>query len=91
MKRDPHRRTTKLGAFIKRVTVRGLVVKLNGAGIQVTQSAVYCWLSGQSIPRLPVAMAIEQLSDGAVRIHEIMQHRQAMMARKGNGTVQQRT
>jgi hypothetical protein len=82
-RRETRRWRTRFGSWVERVTVAGIQRELESAGHPVTGSAVYNWLSGETAPRLKVAVSLARISQGAVSLDDILAHREEV--RDGNG------
>jgi hypothetical protein len=74
MRRDPRRWRTHFGAWVSQTTVPGVVVALQREGYPVTRTAVYGWLSGQVMPRVPVVLALVRVSRGKLTHGMIAAH-----------------
>ena len=67
---------TKFASFVGEVTVGSLIEGLQREGIVTTQKAVYHWIAGRTVPRLPTAVALVRVSAGRLTLEDIAQHRQ---------------
>lgn len=66
--------STTFGCWVRSYGVRRLSTSLSSQKLPVSVSGVHEWLAGRSTPRLQTAVAIERLSDGAVRVEDICVH-----------------
>lgn len=75
MRRAPRRWTTPLGRWVTGYGVTRLARDLSHRGQPVTTHAVYQWIAGVTAPRPDRAVAIVELSSGAVGIADIYAQR----------------
>ena len=80
MRRNDPRWRTPFGSWLSRHTVAALQTDLGRAGQPVTRAAVYQWVAGVTVPRLPCAAAIVTIARGALTLEDLAQHR-ALVAR----------
>lgn len=77
---------TKFGRWVERKTVNGVRAQLNAEGHPLSSAAVYNWVLGAAIPRADVAHTLERISNGRVRLADIIEHRRAVRNGAGNAT-----
>jgi len=69
---------TSFGAWVARTTVPGVLDALKREGHPLTRKAVYSWLLGRTVPRLPVACALVKASRGRLTLDSIAAHAEAV-------------
>src|SRR5262245_16172151 len=75
MRRADGRWSTRFGAWVSSVTVAGVLRGLHTRGHPLTKQAVYQWVSGATLPRLPIATALVDLSRGRITVADMLEHR----------------
>lgn len=75
---------TKFGRWVERNTVNGVRAQLNAEGHPLSNAAVYNWVLANAIPRADVALTLERISNGKVKLADIIEHRRAVRDGAGN-------
>jgi DNA-binding XRE family transcriptional regulator len=87
MRRDLRYWKTPFARWVSRFTVNRLTRELSSRGCPATRQTVYHWLAGRHVPRPQTAIAIASLSQGAVRVGQIYQHREVISGDSRMGSV----
>ena len=66
---------TPFGRWIGAVSVQRVVAGLTVAGCPIGTTAVYHWIAGRRVPRLPHALALARLSAGRLAVEDVLEHR----------------
>lgn len=78
---------TKFGAWVATYGVMALVHALREHGHDITDSAIYYWLRGETVPRPRAAYELVLLSKGDLTLDDIYSHQRSM--KEINNPVQQ--
>lgn len=91
MEREPLRWQTHLGQWVADLTPSRVALELRGAGLPVTESAVYKWVAGQHAPRPDIALRIVEISGGRLSVADVYLQRAevAGLQHRTGGHVQQ--
>lgn len=73
---------TKFGAWVHDYTVLDLLADLRDRKNEVTYSAVYYWLRGETVPRPQIALCLVEIADGALSLDDVYAHAGEMKSRK---------
>lgn len=77
------RETTEFGSWLKGYGVTKAVDGLRGLGHSVSKQAVHQWLNGETAPKPQHALALHELSGGAMPIEKIYRHRDQLRHEPG--------
>jgi len=93
MKRMNERWKTKLGRWMDGFGVTKLAHELRARGEPVHKSAIYHWISGETIPRPSAGRLIVEISGGELALEDVYRHRDEVAGKAmsdGSGTTEQR-
>ena len=77
MRRIDERWRTPFGGWVARVTVAAIVNELGkNPDLAVRPSQVYAWIAGITVPRPRRAMALVEMSAGALSLEDVVTHQE---------------